>query len=282
MDAINVRPAGRLGQHDTGVSMTAGDIEGFLGSLLVKGRAPETVERYRRSLERLAEVLPEDGMIRRDTLEQCREALLANGCAPRTANLYISVANNYVAYMGHREYQFRDTLRAEEKPQPEMNRGEYRHLLQVAKLLGREKVYLLVKVFAGADLPVQELEKVTVEAAKAGYVTIGEGKNRRNIHLPRCLCDELLAYADRNGLYTGPLFLTKEGTPMDRTYVTSSIRDLCAVASVPVEKGNPRCLRRLYLAGRKAIEDNVALLVEQALERQLEEEQLTVGWSAAI
>ena len=68
---------------------------------------------------------------------------------------------------------------------------------------------------------------------------------------------------------------------MDRTYVTSSIRDLCAVASVPVEKGSPRCLRKLYLAGRKAIEDNVALLVEQALERQMEEEQLTVGWNAS-
>ena len=65
---------------------------------------------------------------------------------------------------------------------------------------------------------------------------------------------------------------------MSRTYVTSAIRNLCMVAKVPVEKGNPRCLRRLYLAGRKAIEDNIALLVEQALERQLDEEQLTVGW----
>ena len=262
--------------------MTAGDIEGFLGSLLVKGRAPETVERYRRGLERLAEVLPEDGYIRRGTLEQCREALLQNGCAPRTANLTISVANTYVAYMGRREYQFRDTLQAEEKPQPEMTRAEYRHLLQVAKLLGREKVYLLVKVFAGADLPVQELEKVTVEAAKAGYVTVGEGKNRKNVRLPKCLCQELLAYADRNGLYTGPLFLARGGEPMSRVSVTTAIRDLCVLAQVPVEKGNPRCLRRLYQENRKAVEDNIALLVDQALERQLEEEQLTVGWEAAI
>ena len=278
MDTMDIRPAGRLGQHDIGVSMTAGDVEGFLGSLLVKGRAPETVERYRRSLERLSEVLPEDGCIRRDTLEQCREALLEKGCAPRTANLIVSVANTYVAYMGHREYQLRDTLQAEEKVQPELTRSEYRHMLQVAKLLGREKVYLLVKVFAGADLPVQELEKVTVEAAKLGQVTVGEGKSKRNIHLPRCLCQELLAYADRNGLYTGPLFLGRGGEPMSRVSVTTAIRDLCVLAQVPVEKGNPRCLRRLYQENRKAVEDNIALLVDQALERQLEEEQLTVGW----
>ena len=42
-----------------------------------------------------------------------------------------------------------------------------------------------------------------------------------------------------------------------------------------------RCLRRLYLAGRKAIEDNIAMLVEQALERQTEEEQLSVAWETA-
>ena len=68
---------------------------------------------------------------------------------------------------------------------------------------------------------------------------------------------------------------------MNRSYVTTSIRDLCVLAGIPAEKGSPRCLRRLYLAGRKAIEDNIALLVEQALERQMEEEQLTVGWESA-
>ena len=159
-----------------------------------------------------------------------------------------------------------------------MTRNEYIHLLQTAQLLERERVYLLVKLFANADLPVQELPKITVEAAKTGQAVIGEGKGKRLIRLPRCLCQELLAYAERNGIKEGPLFLTKDRTPMDRTSVTSSIRELCAVAKIPPEKGNPRCLRRLYLTGRKAIEDNVAMLVEQALDRQMEEEQLAVGW----
>ena len=282
MDQAELRAASRPAQRDMGVSMTAGDVEAFLADLSARGRAPDTLERYRRSLERVAEVLPEDGRIRRGTLAACREALLKAGCAPRSVNLYMSAANTYVAYMGHREYQLGQTLQAEAALHPELTRSEYRHLLQVAKLLGKEKVYLLVKLFAGADLPVQELPKVTVEAAKAGQAVVGEGNGKRNVRLPGCLCRELLAYADRNGIYWGPLFLTREGVPMNRTSVTSSIRDLCAVAKVPVEKGSPRCLRRLYLAGRKAIEDNIALLVEQALERQLEDEQLTVGWDSAV
>ncbi len=280
MDTIGLRQAPRLIKKEQGVPVTGESIQGFLTWLALNGRTQETVERYRRELERLAQALPGDGMIRRGTLEKYREALLADGCAPRTANIRISAANSYVAYMGHLEYQLRDTLDAEASVSPELTRNEYIHLLQTAQLLKRERVYLLVKVFANADLPVQELPKITVEAAQAGQAVIGGGKSRKIIRLPRCLCRELLAYAGRNGIRSGPLFLTRDRAPMDRTSVTSSIRELCAVAKVPVEKGSPRCLRKLYLAGRKAIEDNIAMLVEQALERQTEEEQLSVAWEA--
>ena len=280
MDTMELRAYSRPVKVDKGVPMTEENIRGFLEYLAQNGRTQDTIDRYQKELERLARVLPGDGMIRRGTLERSREALLAEGYAPRTVNIHISAANSYVAYMGHTEYQLRDTLESAETVSPELTRNEYIHLLQTAQLLQRERVYLLIKVFANADLPVQELPKITVEAARAGQAVIGEGKSRRIVRLPRCLSQELLSYAERSGIKEGPLFLTKERTPMDRTSVSSSIRDLCVLAKVPAEKGNPRCLRRLYLAGRKAIEDNVALLVEQALERQAEEEQLSVAWEA--
>ena len=281
MDTMEIRRAPRLVKREQGVAVTEESVQGFLDHLAANGRTPQTIARYRRELKRMSQALPGDGMIRRGTLEQYREALLAEGCAPRTANIRISAANSYVAYMGHLEYQLRDTLEPEASLAPELTRGEYIHLLQTAQLLQRERVYLLVKLFANADMPVQELPKITLEAAQASQVVVGEGKNRRIVRLPRCLCKELIDYAGRNGIKEGPLFLTRERTPMDRTSVTSSIRELCAAAKIPVEKGNPRCLRRLYLAGRKAIEDNIAMLVEQALERQTEEEQLSVAWETA-
>ena len=43
-------------------------------------------------------------------------------------------------------------------------------------------------------------------------------------------------------------------------------------------RANPKGLRKLYLSTRAAVESNIALLVEQALERQLEQEQLSIGW----
>ena len=60
--------------------------------------------------------------------------------------------------------------------------------------------------------------------------------------------------------------------------LSTIIRQLCAAAKVPEEKGNPRCLKRLYQSTRAGIEDNIALLVEQTHSRLLEQEQLEIGW----
>ena len=73
-------------------------------------------------------------------------------------------------------------------------------------------------------------------------------------------------------------FFTRTKMLIDHTYAAQSIRRLCPAAQVPEEKGNPRCLRKLYQATREGMERQVALLVEQAQDRLLEEENLSTGW----
>ena len=169
-------------------------------------------------------------------------------------------------------------MKVESTPQPELTRTEYLRLLQAAKLLDKERGYLLVKLFATTPLNVQELDKVTVEAVTEGQILTKPNGVKALVKFPACLQEELLHFARREGRLTGPLFVTKEGKPLNRTYVCTIIRQLCPAAQVSEEKGNPRCLKRLYQNTLATIESNVALLVEQALERQLETEQMTVGW----
>ena len=169
-------------------------------------------------------------------------------------------------------------LKEKKTPQPELSRAEYLHLLQTAKMLGKEKVYLLIKVFASTGLFAQELPEVTVEAVHDGKIVCAQNKQKRIVTVPSCLQRELLDYAQKNGILSGPVFQTRDGRPMHRTYVTAAIRNLCEEAKVPGEKGNPKSLRKLYLSTRSGIESNIALLVEQAMERMIEQEQFSVGW----
>ena len=263
--------------EDSGILMTREDIVGYLASLSATGRMSAS-QRYRSILEQLYQDLPEDKRIRKGTLIQWIELLRDKGYAANTIGNFAIVANKFLDYVGHREYQLSELPKQRREPQPELTRSEYLQLLKAAKAQGREREYLLVKLFASCDLPVQELGKVTVEAAKDGGMTVSSNRIRSVMHMPRCLCQELLAYAERQEISRGPIFTSNRGNVMSRANVVQSISKLSEAAEVPGEKCNPQCLRRLYKATKAAAEANFALLVEQAMDRQAEQEKLTAGW----
>ena len=151
-----------------------------------------------------------------------------------------------------------------------------------ARSLEKERTYLLVKVFDLLGLPVGELPRLTVEQVQAGHVLVRGNGAQWYEAIPRCLEQELRAYIRRRGLLSGPVFVTRNGKAMSRTQVTAEIQSLCRDARVDEAKGNPRCLRKLYLATRTDIERSVRLLAEQAYERVLDAEQLAAGWGEGV
>ena len=268
----------RYHQAAEGVQVSQEDIQKFLAAYEGLDRAEGTIQFYQRRLRRFYQDLPEDKTIRHDTMKNWQEKLLQDGYAPGSVNAFLSAANSYLDYIGHREYQLAGQLEPGNSPQPELSRTEYLRLLQTARALGKEKVYLLVKLFGSTSLTVQELPKVTAETVEAGKVTVVFSGVKSVVHIPEHLQKELLDYTRKNGILSGPVFCTKSGMPVNRTYVSAAIRNLCVNAGVPEEKGNPRCLKRLYQATRGVIESNISLLVDQAMERILEREQLEIGW----
>lgn len=265
-------------QQPSGVPVSQEDIQSFLAAYENLDRAEGTLQFYQRKLRRFYQDLPEDKIIRPNTMKNWQEKLLQDGYAPGSVNAFLSAANSYLDYIGHREYQLAGQLKEERPPQPELSRAEYLHLLRTARALDKEKVYLLIKVFASTGLFAQELPVVTVEAVREGKIICDQNRYKQIVTVPGCLRKELLDYARKNGILTGPIFRTRDGRPMHRTYVSAAIRNLCEEAKVPREEGNPKCLRKLYLSTRAGVESNVSLLVEQAMERMMEQEQFMIGW----
>ena len=274
------RPMHQHRRTETGVLLTQESIEQFLDACQSRGRVEGTLQWYRRGLNRLYQALPEDKFIRQGALERWREELVEMEYTPGTVNMFLSIANSYLDFVGHREYQLASQLKLKSSLQPELTREEYVQLLRTAKALDKERLYLLIKLFASTGLSVQELPNVTVEAVQKGEIVHFPHKVEQRVRIPECLRKELLGYIRRNGYTSGPIFQNKDGGPLNRTYVSIAIRRLCVEARIPEEKGNPRCLKRLYQNTRSDIENNVAMLVEQALDRVLEQEQSAIGWEA--
>ena len=250
----------------------------YLDSLAARGRRRETIQVYRPKLEAFYHFLPEDKRVAADTLELWRAALLREGYSLCTANTHVSAANGLLAYLGRRDLQLIGQLDTEGEIQPELSRTEYLRLLATARNLGRERTYLMVKVFALTGIRVSELNRVTVRAVEEGRVLTACDGRAQYVLIPACLQKELAVYLRRVGITAGPVFVTRSGRPMRRTQVSGEIRTLCRDARVDGDKSNPRCLRRLYQVTQERIRDSVQILAEQAHERMLEEEQLTVGW----
>lgn len=257
------------------VSVSPELVEEYLAFLEENSCAPETIKGYRQKLNRLYQFLPGDKTIRAGTLEAWRDSLAEGGYSASTVNGYAAAANGLMLYCGHRDLLIEKTMRHDGENQPELTRNEYLRLLSTARALGKEQDYLLVKVFGSTGLGLRELSLLTAEAVEAGEVWLPESR----LHIPDCLREELLDYIQRLGIVSGPVFVTRTGMPFSRNCVSKTLRALCRAACVPEEKATARGLKRLYQATRDEIQNSISLLVEQAHDRLLETEQLTIGWS---
>ena len=249
-------------------------VEIFLNHLRAKGCKPGTLAKYRNVLLQMLSDLPGNRMPERGKLLLWRDSLLTRGYTPRTVNSYVSIANSLFVFLERRDLQINTLQRVDDSDQPELTRMEYLRLLQAAKFLEKERLYLLVKVFGSIGIPVQELEMLTVEAIKRGKVTGG----RQELRIPSGLKRELLAYAEREGVTKGPVFITKGGLPLNRTNLTMALKQLCKTAQVEEEKATPRCLRKLCVDMQMEIFENFRQLAEQSYDRLLEAEEVTVAW----
>lgn len=261
-------------QTDNSILLSPELIAEYLDALLEKGCTPETLKTYQIKLGHLYQYLPEDKLIRADTLTQWQAALLEAGYAPRTVHICTAAANGFVGYCGHREFQVEKPLKCDYGIQPELTRNEYLRLLATARILDKQQAYLLVKLFATTGLSLNDLPRLTVEAVVCGRITLPDSI----LHIPECLRLELLDYIQREGIVSGPVFVTRSGLKLRRTNVTKLIQSLCRDARVPEEKATPRCLKKLYQATQASIQGNLSLLIEQAHDRLLETEQLAIGW----
>ena len=246
----------------------------FLENLREHGRTKETISGYRRNLSKLRKSLPEDRELDSEVISNWQKELLKQGYSSSTVNGCTATVNSLLEFAGRQELRVEHVPPDENAPLPELTRNEYLQLLQTAKHLGKRQTYLLVLLFGTMDLPLHALARVTVEAVREGWVFAPQ-----RLRVPPCLRAELLTYAGERGIRSGPVFCTRYGKLMDRGNINVRLQSLSRDARVSPEKCNPRCLRKLCVATQAGIRSSLELLIEQAYDRLLETEALTVGWN---
>ncbi len=259
---------------DASVTMTSQITEQYLNALKARGRQKQTIRTYRHSLNALYDFLPPGKEIKTGTLEEWKKHLKADGYSDSTVNIRLTAANGFLRYFGREELATAHERIALEE-MPEMTREEYVQFLSKVRATGTEKYYLLIKVFASVDINIGELAQLTVEACREGVLSLPEGKQ---FSVPACLKEELLQYASRNGISEGPIFVTRNGTALDRSNIANSIHRLALQVGMDPEKCCPSALHRVYLTTRRELMEKLRPVYLQFYENLLDTEQAVVGW----
>ena len=223
-------------------------LEGFTTYLIERECSAATVGKYLHDVRELMKYC--GGEIGdKAALIAFKQHLQKRGYAPSSVNSMLAAVNRLLEFAGHPEWKLRflkvqrTIFSARER---ELTQQDYERLLKAARAEGDERLERLVQTVAATGIRVSEVRAVTVESLHKRQAVIHNKGKIRVILLPKKLCEVLLDYCGRRGIHGGPVFVTRSGTPLDRSNIWKSMKRLAARAGVGTGKVFPHNLRHLF------------------------------------
>ncbi len=243
-------------------AFTEETINTYRQKLIQEEKSGATIEKYLRDIRAFFAFTGQETLTK-ELVIAYKQQLVEQQYAVRSINSMLVSVNSLLDYLGCPEYkvkairQQRQIYCAEEK---ELTRAEYLRLLAAAKK--KPQLRLIMETICGTGIRVSELRYFTVEAAKRGEVTVNCKAKTRTILLPKKLQELLLGYAKKNGIRSGAIFITRSGSPLNRSNIWVQMKRLCYAAGVKPSKVFPHNLRKLFARTFYGIEKDIAKLAD--------------------
>lgn len=206
-----------------------------------------TIKKYFRYL-RLFQEFMKGEEVNKDRVIVWKEEMKKHFCA-NTVNVALAAVNGFFKYCKWTECAAK-FIRINRKifwqEQQLLSAEEYKRMVKTAQELGQEKLALLLQTVCSTEIRISELQYITVEAADKGIAEVDCKGRVRTIFLTRQICWRLKYYADKHGIQTGMIFVTRNGKPLDRSNIWRKMQWLGIRAGVEAEKIYPHNLRHLF------------------------------------
>ena len=203
--------------------------------------------------------------------ELCKTVVLAyksylfERYAPASVNAALSSLNSFFNFMEWYDLRVKN-LKIQKQifasTDKELTKAEYERLLQTAKQKKNERLYLLMQTICSTGIRVSEVRYVTVEAVSRGVAEINCKGKRRQVFLPKQLCQILKQYIKEQKIKSGAVFVTKNGNPLDRSNIWSDMKKLCKAANVSEKKVFPHNLRHLFARTYYSLQKDIVRLAD--------------------
>ena len=223
-------------------------VEAFCRMLVTEERSQATIEKYERDLRKLAHFLGEDGSVTKERMIAYKQKL-KEGYKDASANSILAAANCFLKFRGWYDCMVKSIRIQRESfrsPERELTKQEYYALLDAARRGGKERLYYVMQAICSTGIRVSALSFITVEAVRSGRAHVSLKGKSRTVLLPKALCRDLARYAERRGIRSGSIFVTRNGKPLDRSNILHEMKALSDMAGVDRKKIFPHNLRHLF------------------------------------
>ena len=224
-------------------------------------RAKSTIQKYLQVAEKFIIFLKNKSLNRTEILSY-KEQLKQRYC-PATLNNMICALNCFFVFLNREDLKLKPLKIQKQlflREEKELTKEEYERLLMAA---GKNfRVYLLLQTICSTGIRVSELVFITADAVRNKTAYIRNKGKSRIVFLPEKLCEMLKAYMKKKNIKSGPVFITRNGKPLDRSNIWSAMKKLCKKAGVSEKKVFPHNLRHLFARTYYAREKDVVKLAD--------------------
>ncbi len=238
-------------------------LSGYELYLYEEERSQNTIKKYVRDTRKFLQFLGEKKLCKAEVMK-FKEQLIQN-YAPASVNSIIAAVNGFLEWLGFANFKVKPLKIQKEifsTPEKELSQREYERLIMVAEKKKNRKVSLLLQTICSTGIRVSELKHITVSALHTARTVVAcKGKNR-TVFLPKDLCKALKQYCKEQHIVKGSIFITKSGTPLDRSNIWKMMKKLCKQANVSQNKVFPHNLRHLFARTYYKIEKDISRLAD--------------------
>jgi len=234
----------------------------FKHHLLLQERSEATIEKYTRDVCAFASHASRQS-VTKECVMAYKRFLEGAGYAVRSINSMLAAVNSFLDFAGWGECKVKCIRHQRQiycEEDKELTKAEYFRLLEAAKY--DVKLKLIMETICSTGIRISELKYFTVEAVLKGTISVNCKGKKRDIIVPGRLRKMLLEFARSMKISKGPIFRTRRGRPMNRSYIWALMKSLCEEANVNPSKVFPHNLRKLFARTFYNIEKDIAKLAD--------------------
>ena len=241
-------------------------IDDFIDDEIMDEKAESTYEKYRLVLTKFIESIENEEVSKKDMIAYKQS--MQKKYATKTINNYIIIINKFMKYIELIEvdayskkmlkkhisdnYSLKP-IREQERTSLEnvLEPSEFKRMLKMAKQLGYQDMYMIMKIFGYTGIRLSELKFFTFEniQEKKGYIEVYNKGKLRQVPLRSDLRRELLKYAKKNNIEQGTLFpgVDDKTKMLSKKTIQNRIKKICGKCrGISLEKAHPHAFRHMF------------------------------------